>query len=62
MSNLDAIAKKLKEQQKEEKEAVVVFTPETRKQKAKRQEDCQQCGNRSMVKGFCIVCGYEIKV
>ena len=61
MSNLDAIAKKLKEQQKEEKEVLALSTPETRKQRARKQEDCPQCGNRSIVKGFCIVCGYEVK-
>ncbi len=60
MSNLDAIAKKLKEQQEKDSPSVV-STPETRKQKAKKQENCPQCGNRSIVKGFCIVCGYEIK-
>ena len=60
MSNLDAIAKKLKEQQDKDT-STIVSTPETRKQKAKKQENCPQCGNRSIVKGFCIICGYEVK-
>jgi DNA-directed RNA polymerase subunit M/transcription elongation factor TFIIS len=60
MSNLDAIAKKLKEQQKKD-QSTTISTPETKKQKARRQEDCPQCGNRSILKGFCIICGYEAK-
>jgi hypothetical protein len=59
MSNLDAIAKKLKEQQKKGPSAI--STPETKKQREKKQEECPQCGNRSIIKGFCIVCGYEAK-
>jgi len=60
MSNLDAIAKKLKEQQKKDPPSVVA-TPETPKQRQKKQEECPQCANRSIVRGFCIVCGYEIQ-
>ncbi len=62
MSNLDAIAKKLKAQAgQEEKAARPVSTPETRKSRAKRQEDCPNCKTKSVVRGFCIICGYETK-
>ena len=62
MSNLDAIAKKLKEQGKRDSgPPTPVTTPDTPKARAKRQEDCPQCKTRSVVKGFCIICGYETK-
>ncbi|HII64691.1 TPA: hypothetical protein HA280_04165 [Candidatus Woesearchaeota archaeon] len=62
MSNLDAIAKKLKAQaEKEPSAAKPVSTPDTPRAKAKRQEDCPNCKTKSMVKGFCIICGYESK-
>ncbi len=62
MSNLDAIEKKLKEQGKRDSGfSTSVTTPDTPKAKVKRQEDCPKCRTRSIVKGFCIICGYETK-
>ena len=60
MSNLDAIAKKLQQQAKQEPQKPI-STPETRRAKEKKQMDCPQCGNHSIMKGFCMVCGYETK-
>ena len=60
MSNLDAIAKKLKEQATQES-TKPISTPETRRARENKQMDCPQCKNRSIMKGFCMVCGYETK-
>ena len=57
MSNLDAIKKKLQSKSSEHRP---ISVPEGVKRK-KREEDCPQCKNKSLVGGFCIVCGYELK-
>lgn len=55
MSHLDAIRKKLEKAGKE----VEVSVPSSGVKKEKKR--CPECGESSMVKGFCMVCGYEEK-
>lgn len=55
MSNLDAIKRKF---EKAGKEIEISVPSSSVKRKDKK---CPECGESSMVKGFCMVCGYEEK-